>query len=421
MSWLTRYRTQLYLQNSMWIFPAFGIVAGWATLSLLARLDQVMGWEMNISRDTARVVMGTVAASMFTLVVVVCSALLVAVQLASAQLTPRIIAIIYRNNVRRFLIAVFAFTFTFSVCYLVRIETAVPLLTGYLAAYGFLVNLVLFLYFIEGMGKSLRPNSALRVVALAGREIIHTVYPHPLGKENLPANGSSAVFAGEPQLTVRNTDDGMVLAFDLKGLVSMAERSNCLIELVPQVGDFVAEGDSLFRVFNGGKDLSEDTLRDSIALGQERTLDQDPMFAFRIMVDIAAKALSPAINDPTTAVLALDQIHHLLQDVGGRYLANGMETDSAGRLRLVYRTPNWEDFVSLAVTEIRQYGNTSMQVTRRLQAMLEALIESLPEPRRPALELELNLLRSSADRAFIEPGDRLRARVGDLQGVGGRT
>jgi uncharacterized membrane protein len=211
----------------------------------------------------------------------------------------------------------------------------------------------------------------------------------------------------------------MVLAFDLKGLVSMAQRSNCLIELVPEVGDFVAAGDPLFRVFNATTDLSEESLRNSLAVGHERTLGQDPMFAFRIIVDIAAKALSPAINDPTTAVLAIDQIHHLLRDVGGRYLANGMETDGAGQVRLVYRTPNWEDFVSLGVTEIRQYGSSSIQVTRRLAAMLESLIDRLPESRRPTLALELTLLRSSIERTFMEPGDRLRASVGDMQGVGG--
>jgi uncharacterized membrane protein len=95
------------------------------------------------------------------------------------------------------------------------------------------------------------------------------------------------------------------------------------------------------------------------------------LFAFRIIVDIANKALSPAVNDPTTAVLAIDQIHHLLRDIGNRYLAEGYERDATGKLRLIYRTPNWEDFVRLGITEIRQYGDESIQVQRRLRAMLE--------------------------------------------------
>src|SRR6185295_11395877 len=150
--------------------------------------------------------------------------------------------------------------------------------------------------------------------------------------------------------------DGALLAVDYRGLISLGDRSNCLLVLVPQVGDFVAAGDPLFRIYHGEDELALDSLRDSVAFGPERTMEQDPMFAFRIMVDIASKALSPAINDPTTAVLAIDQLHHLLRDVGSRYLAEGRKTDWTGCVRLIYRTPNWEDFVQLTITEVRQYG-----------------------------------------------------------------
>ena len=173
-----------------------------------------------------------------------------------------------------------------------------------------------------------------------------------------------------------------------------------MIELVPQVGDFVAAGDRLFRIFQGGASLPADALRQSVAVGQERTLEQDPTFAFRIMVDIASKGLSPAINDPTTAVLAIDQIHHLLRNVGSRHLDDERVRDAAGRVRLVYRTPDWEDFVQLAVTEIRHFGGESIQVARRLRAMLENLIQTLPEQRAPLLRQELNLLHRSAERFF---------------------
>jgi len=188
---------------------------------------------------------------------------------------------------------------------------------------------------------------------------------------------------------------------------------------VPQVGDFVAGGDPLFRVFGGGEGPAEEDLRGSVALGPERTLEQDPTFAFRIMVDIASRALSPAVNDPTTAVQAIDQIQHLLRHVGGRDLAEGREADVAGRVRLVYRTPGWEDFVQLAVTEIRQYGRDSIQVVRRLRAMLEDLVGTLPESRAPALHRELGLLENSAKRNFPDADDQTLAKTSDMQGLGG--
>jgi uncharacterized membrane protein len=137
-------------------------------------------------------------------------------------------------------------------------------------------------------------------------------------------------------------------------------------------------------------------------------------------VDIASKGLSPGINDPTTAVLAIDQIHQLLHTVGNRYLADGRVRDAAGRLRLVYRTPDWEDFVHLAVTEIRHFGGASIQVARRLRAMLEHLIQSLTEERAALLRSELALLHRSAQRFFAEPEDRALADISDLQGVGGK-
>ena len=419
MSWVTRHRIKLYLRNSIWILPGLSIAAGLLTVVLLNRLELALGWRMDLDPDTARAVMSTIAASMFTLVVVASSAVLLLVQLASAQLTPRIIALVYRSNVRKLSISLFTFTFTFSVAVLVRIEDHVPLLTGYLAAYGFLFNLALFLHFVDSMGKTLRPSTALRNVALAGREVIREVYPRRLHETQSVSPKPIVTLNGDRHRVVLNKTDGVILAFDLKGLVALAERSNCLIELIPEVGDFTAAGDPLFRIYEGGDDLKDDELRSSIALGQERTLEQDPMFAFRIMVDIASKALSPAINDPTTAVLSIDQIHHLLRDIGHRYLMDGREADRGGHLRLIYRTANWEDFVHLAVTEIRQYGRDSVQVMRRLKAMLENLIETLPEQRAPLLRKELRLLAASSRRIFTELDDRTLADTSDLQGIGG--
>ena len=155
-------------------------------------------------------------------------------------------------------------------------------------------------------------------------------------------------------------------------------------------------------------------------VGQERTLEQDPAFAFRMMVDIASKGLSPAINDPTTAVLAIDQIQYLLRHIGVRYLGEGRRFDSQGTLRLVYRTPDWEDFVGLAATEVRHFGGTSIQVARRLRAMLENLIQTLPEERAYILRLELGLLEKSTRRYFLEKEDLTMAEISDLQDVGGK-
>ena len=154
-------------------------------------------------------------------------------------------------------------------------------------------------------------------------------------------------------------------------------------------------------------------------MGRERTIEQDATFAFRIIVDIAIKALSKAINDPTTAVLSIDQLHRMLRVVGRRRLHDDVLCNASGQVRVVFRTPNWDDFVQLACREIRIYGAENFQVARRLRAMLMDLLKALPESRRPALQEELELLDWSLEQLQFEPRDLAVARTPDLQGLGG--
>jgi uncharacterized membrane protein len=357
---------------------------------------------------------------MLTFIVFLSSSLLLVVQLASAQLTPRIIGVVFRDRVTRFALTLFTFTFTFTLAVLVRIHASVPGVTPHLAAYLCLLSVGVFLFLIDHVGKKLRPSGALQAVARLGHAVIQNVYPRRLSGRQDTSPGPGDALSGEPAGTVSSPTDGVLLAFDLQGLVALAQKAGCVIELVPQVGDFVAAGSPLFRIYGSKGGPSASALCQSVALGQERTMEQDPAFAFRIIVDIASKGLSAAINDPTTAVLAIDQVHHLLRSVGGRHLDEGLAHDRSGALRLVYRTPDWEDFVCLAVTEIRQFGGTSIQVARRLRAMLENLAGVLPPERAALLRGELELLRRSAGRSFPEPEDQALAGVSDLQGVGGK-
>jgi uncharacterized membrane protein len=125
------------------------------------------------------------------------------------------------------------------------------------------------------------------------------------------------------------------------------------------------------------------------------------------------------INDPTTAVIAIDQLQRLLRTVGRRELREDNIYDDEGQVRLIVPTPNWEDFVDLSFTEIRHYGGSSIQVVRRLRAMIETLIATLPESRRDALRTELRLLDRTMEDRFPYPEDKALARLTDTQGMGG--
>jgi uncharacterized membrane protein len=153
-------------------------------------------------------------------------------------------------------------------------------------------------------------------------------------------------------------------------------------------------------------------------VGSERTFEQDPKYAIRLLVDIAIKALSPAINDPTTAVQALDQIEDLLLRLGQRYLEIGRHWDDDGKLRLVVPFPTWDDILRLAFDEICFYGATSVQVMRRMNALVADLSRSVPKERRPALESLDVRLKAIIARSFLDSDERLEASKQDRQGLG---
>jgi len=204
-------------------------------------------------------------------------------------------------------------------------------------------------------------------------------------------------------------------------LVTEAEKAKGVIEFAPQVGDFVGPGEPLFLLHGGAGTVYERKLRASVVLGDERTMEQDPLFAFRILVDIAIKALSKAINDPTTAVLAIDQLHRLLRSAGRRNLRTDQILDRDGKLRVIFRTPNWEDFVHLAFTEIRFYGAENMQIARRLRAMIVNL--RIHYRRNVILPCAKNWsfwIERSRSSIFL-PEDLKLARIPDSQGLGGSS
>lgn len=417
MTWQQRYRLETFLRSSVWLPPVVGMVVALPLRPLIQAVDANLGWTSEAHPDGARAVLGALAASMLTFIVFVFSILLVAVQLASAQLTPRIIAVVYRAPVLKLSLTFFVFTFTYTLGVLGRINNTVPQVAMWVAVYSNVISIVLFIFMLDRTGKSLRPVAILTTVGNRGRDVIRDVYPRAVsGAEDRKHDAVLPV--GQVARTVGSPATGVVLAFDVAGLAALAERTGGVIELVPQVGEFVTEGDALFRV-SGGQVADETQLFGHVAFGAERTMQQDPLFSFRIVVDIASKALSPAINDPTTAVLALDQIHRLLRTVAERQLDSGRVHDAGGQLRLAYRTPDWDDFVSLSVTEIRHFGRESIQIVRRMRAMLEDLIRVVPPHRAAVLRAELELVSRGASRDFRDPEDQLRAASADSLGVGG--
>ena len=417
MRWNQRYVLISYLGSSLWIVPLFAIPLALLAARLLDRLGGWLGWSL-LSFETAgaKTLLEAIVSATLAFLVFTFGSLLVAVQVASAQMTPRIIATtLLRNDVVKYTVAILIFTLMFALGAQNKLDNGVDQLLVLIAFVLGIISFAAFFYLIDYASRLLRPVSVLTTVGDNGLAVVESVYPN-LGSE--PLNHGSLKPAAAPDRIIRHRgNSGIVLAVNLAKLLAKAEDAEGMIEFVPQVGDFVAVDDPLFNLFGGARAIDEDALRGLVALGSER-LEQDPTFAFRITVDIALKALSPAINDPTTAVLAIDQLHRMLRTVGRRDLRTDEIFNSSGKLRVIFRTPNWEDFVHLAFREIRACGSSNLQIVRRLRAMIENLMQTLPKHRHPALLQELSLLDRDIAKSFIYPEDLALARVGDTQGLG---
>jgi uncharacterized membrane protein len=254
--------------------------------------------------------------------------------------------------------------------------------------------------------------TVLDALGRRGAAVIDRLYPDPL------ASPSSAVPDIPPVTqTLRAATDGYIQEIDTPGLVALAETARGIIRMHVIPGDSLADGDTVLSV-SAPRHIQDNRLRNCLAVGIERTFTQDPRNVFRLLADIAVRALSPAVNDPTTAVQALDIIERLLRRLGSRDLHIIAVPDTAGIPRVVLPSPGWEDYISVALDEIRLYRTGAMQVTRRLISLLQRLIAELPEPRRAAAADRLDRLHRSIQQAYPDPGDQAQASIPDPQGLG---
>jgi uncharacterized membrane protein len=322
----------------------------------------------------------------------------------------------FRDGLQKAVLGTFVGTLTFSLALLRRVgPDTVPDIGVTLAGIAVTVSVVLFLVYLDRFIHRLRPVAVGWLVARAGARVFRA--SQPTG----PHSGLTDTRPeGLPSLEVRSTTAGAIQAIDRRGLLATATRHDCVLELAHAVGDIVPHGSVVLRVFGSAEPPDAEYLRGLLAIGEERTIEQDPAFALRILVDIAIRALSPAVNDPTTTCQILGAIEDLLLVIGESDL-HDRDTlrDGSGRPRVLIVTRRWEDLLALALTEIREYGATSTQTTRRLAALLEHLAARVRPEHRAAVEEQIAELAAALERSVPDPRTRAFASRPDAQGIGG--
>jgi uncharacterized membrane protein len=413
----------------LWLIPMVYVGASVTAGLVVPRVEQayLAAYTFDLSVTSAQAYLSAAASGMMALTGIVFAMAFVMVQFSAIAYSPRLVLWFARDHALFHSLGMFSATFLYALFTLAWIDRAasgtVPLFSTLLVAVLLVVSMLLFARLVQRL-TDLQVTSVLHLIGDKGRELIREMFarldeiptdaaggrPNRAAVAQLGPATQSLAYSGNPRT---------ISKLDVDDLMRQAERVNGIIVMASAVGDTVVEGTLLLRVHGTKARLPDERLMRAIHLDRERTFEQDPKYPLRLLVDIGIKALSPAINDPTTAVQTIDQIEDLLRRLGRRDLDAGYAKDTNGILRLIVPMPTWEDYLTLGFDEIRQYGANSVQVLRRLRSALVSLMESLPSAERvDAVRRYLKHLDGVIEGSALDAEDRVMARQEDRQGLG---
>ncbi|MFI5527143.1 DUF2254 domain-containing protein [Kitasatospora sp. NPDC051853] len=418
-----------HLRESFWVAPLVTCV-GAVLLALATNWVDAEVVHEEISRtgsaegllsfaSGAKAVVSTVSSAMLTFIGVVFSISLVALQMAASQMSPRVLRLYVRSRITKATFSTCLATFLFTLLVQLGYDdttdptkvTTVPVVSTLVAILLVLLSLGLFVLYVQSTMRLLRVPHVIDRVTRESVAVLGTyrwMAPEAGPRLELPENAVTLLHQG---------DSGVLRDVSLGRLVRIARRHGAVLHLVPRIGDFIAPGTPTV-VVSGGTPPRPRRIAGALNIGVDRTMHQDLSFGFRQLVDIAIRALSPAVNDPTTAVQAVDRLHQLLALLAGYPFGELRYRDREGAVRLVQPIPDWQCTVDLAFTEIRICGAGQPQVTRRLTAALDDLLRITPDDRRPPLLVQRDLLERAVARHVADAEDRGFALTPDRQGIG---
>ncbi len=373
-----------------------------------------------MSTAVAIAIDASVASGMMALTGMVFAMVFVMVQFGAVAFSPRLVPWIARDPLLMHSIGVFTATFLYALAALAWVDRFGSGRVPFISTAAVVVMVLISVGMLVGLVQRLRRLQVRSILVFAGeqgRRVIDELYP-PIEAASTSVTPTEFDDLPVTQVLVDAGGPRSIQALDIPALIAASRDAGGVIEVVSAVGDTVSDGVVLLRVRGGMRRIEERRFSNAFILGDQRTFEQDPKYAIYLLVDIAIRALSPAVNDPATAVQALDHIEDLLFRLGRRRLEIGGFCDETGALCVIVPFPSWEDFLTLALEEIRHYGASSKHVMRRMGALLRELMETLPAERRAALHREQERLRAVIVRAFTDPEEMRLAGIADRQGIG---
>jgi uncharacterized membrane protein len=380
----------------------------------------------NLAVSSAQSVLGAIASGMMGLTAIVFTVAYITAQFNSVAYSPRVALIFVRDPALFHSFGLFVATFILSLFTLAWVDREnsqiVPIISMLIVGCFLIASMLAFGWLVRGV-IDLQITNTLQSLGDRARAVLRETF------DRLETASDSNARMSDLEIELRARPVTQVLRYtgaprsiakvDVRTLVKMARDADALIELDCAVGDTIVYDTQLLQVRGASRPIPEQALLRAVGLSIERTFAQDPKYPIRLLVDIAIKALSPSINDPTTAVQAIDQLEDILRRLGRRALDDVQAKDRDGIIRLTYPTPNWEDFLRLSFDEIRYYGANSVQVTRRLRSALAGVAESISDPERiRAVERYVQQLNTVISRLPLDEEDRIVASQQDRQGLG---
>ena len=421
------------LQGSYWFIPSIMVVAAFLLALFTTAVDQRVGadWMREIDflyfshTDGARAVLSTIAGSMIGVAGVTFSMTIVSVSFAGAQFGPRLIGNFMRDRGNQITLGTFIATFVYCLFVLRTVRNAgdgpdavayVPQLSLLIALTLTMASVAVLIFFIHHIPESLNVSN---LTAKVGRDLIDqikTLFPEDTGEpapdfetdfDLLYGAGASAVFSDQ---------NGYIQTYDQDTVMALAEKHDLIVRMEFRPGDFAATGDALMHVWPEGRldDSLHDNLRDCFAFGKHRTASQNLLFLVDELVEIAARALSPGVNDPFTAMECLNWLGAGLREMADRDAPAAQRSDEEGKLRVIAEPLSFRNLADAIFGQLRQYlaadRNAGLYAMRTI-AMATAYIKDV-EDRRTLLEHARRIVDEAQEFMPLETGrDEMSERL----------
>lgn len=416
--------------DSLWFLPALLTLAGGVAAILLMRYNNaILGdvdatklwWLFGGGADGAQSVLQVISGSLITVTGVIFSVTMIVLQLASSQFTPRVLRQFMADRSNQLVLGVFIGTFTYTLLVLrsVRGETGdsgdyVPVVAVTGAVVLALISIGFLIYFINHIARSVQAAVVIDSIARDTLAVVRLVFPHRLEPGRSPAveppTGPPSELHGSNAFEVGARRGGYLQSVDYGQLLDVARDHGLSVDVDVEVGSYILPGQRVLNVTGPARldDAVEASLHDALVLGAERTPHQDLKYGVLELMDIAVKAMSPGVNDPTTAVNSIHRLSEVLLELAWRADGDRILRDEAGLIRVTGRRPRLDDTIGLAFNQIRHYSAANPTVAIVMLRSLAELAALAPEHARAAFVEQLHAVRETAQSRVTDGADRAR-------------